>query len=103
MEWLNDLTLVSETFTQDDIGQQIATETTRTIFCTVHSVTRREWADASQKGLKPEFMCFLRDSGDYNGEMIAELDGARYIIYRTYLTDDGGVELYMRKDAGAVA
>lgn len=103
MERLNDLTLVSETFTTDDIGQQIAAETARTLFCTVHSVTRQEWADASQKGLKPELMCFLSDSDDYQNEEIAELDGVRYFIYRTFMTDDGGIELYLRKDAGAVS
>ena len=45
-------------------------------------------------------MVFLRDRADYEGESVAEIDGVRYEIYRTYLTNDGGIELYLKKSAG---
>lgn len=37
---------------------------------------------------------------DYNGERIAELDGVRYGIYRTYLAQNEFIELYLERKAG---
>lgn len=104
MERLTDITLVTTTVTTDAIGQQIeADEATRTLVATLHGITRQEWTAAAQTGLNPEGMAFLRDSDDYQGEEILEMNGVRYVIYRTYPTDDGGIELYYRKNVGVNA
>ena len=104
MERLTDIKLVTTTVTTDSIGQQIeADEATRTLVATLHGITRQEWSSVAQIGLNPEGMAFLRDSDDYQGEEILELNGVRYVIYRTYLTDDGGIELYYRKSVGVNA
>lgn len=101
MERLADISLIKTSYTKDEIGQQVATdEATRTLVCSLYSVSRQEWHAAAQAGLNPECMAFLTDSADYEGEEIAEIDGTRYGIYRTYLTDDGGIELYLRKNVG---
>ena len=101
MERLTDLDLIKTQYETDAIGQQVeAGEATRTLVCTLFSISRQEWAVAAQTGLNPECMAFLHDSADYEGETIAEIGGTRYGIYRTYLTDDGGIELYLRRNAG---
>lgn len=37
---------------------------------------------------------------DYAGETLAELDGVRYGIYRTYLGKNETIELYLERKAG---
>ena len=101
MERLVDITLVKTSYMKDAIGQQVKTDgATRTLVCTLYSISRQEWQAAAQAGLNPECMAFLRDGADYEGEDIAEIDSVRYGVYRTYMTDDGGIELYLRKNVG---
>lgn len=98
MERLVDLTLVSVEYETDEIGQQIEDEeVTRTLLATLHSVSRQEWSMGAQMSLNPEGMAKLTHSGDYQDEEYLEIDGKRFAIYRTYPTDDGGIELYYRK------
>lgn len=101
MDRLADITLISITYETDQIGQRIQSEeATRTLICTLHSITRMEWQSAAQQGLQPECMVKLSSSDDYEGELIAKMNNVRYSIYRTYMTEDGGIELYLRKDVG---
>lgn len=104
MERLVDINLIKTEYQTDAIGQQITgEEVTRTLCATLSGISRQEWAMAAQTGLNPEGMAFLHDSADYEGEDIIEMAGTRYVIYRTYLTDDGGIELYYRREAGVGA
>lgn len=101
MERMADISLIKTTYQTDAIGQQLeGEEVTRTLLATLHGISRQEWSMAAQTGLNPEGMAFLRDSADYEGEELLELEGVRYSIYRTYPTDDGGIELYYRKNVG---
>ena len=101
MERLADIVLVAVTYKQDAYGQEIVdVETTRTLTATISSLTRAEWMAAAQAGLNPEGIAFLRDSDDYENEQILKINGARYMIYRTFMTPDGGIELYYRKAVG---
>jgi SPP1 family predicted phage head-tail adaptor len=104
MERIADITLVKITYETDAIGQEIEDEeATRTLTATLHGISRQEWAMAAQTGLNPQGMAFLRDSADYDNEDLLELDGVRYGIYRTYPTEDGGIELYYRRNIGVNA
>lgn len=98
MDKVEVLTLVSTTEAADAIGQQISTETTRSVYCTVKSITRAEWIAARQQELAPEAVCtvFFKD---YSGETIAELGGKRYDIYRVYGVGDY-IELYLGQRVG---
>lgn len=93
------LTLISVAYVQDNIGQPVARETTREVYCGLSSVTREEWAQAGQRGLNPEYRATMF-APDYNGEGLAELDGVRYGIYRTYLGRSETIELYLGRKAG---
>lgn len=94
--------LISKTYTTDSMGQRVATEKSTTVFATLTSISRAEWVSYSQsgrQGLVPSYVASVF-MGDYNGESIAEYDGKRYGIYRTYERDDEQVELYLEKKAG---
>ena len=94
--------LISKTYTTDTMGQKIATEKSTTVYATLGSISRAEWTSYSstgRSGLVPAYMVTVF-MGDYNGESIAEYNGARYGIYRTYERDDEQVELYLEKKAG---
>lgn len=98
MDRVEVLTLVSTTETADAIGQQIPTETTRTVYCKIESVTRAEWIAARQQDLAPEAVCKVFFM-EYSGERIAELKGKRYDVYRVYEAGDY-IELYLGQRVG---
>ena len=101
MERIVDVKLISIEYAKDSIGQDIEQETASDAICgELNSVTQQEWFMAARKGLNAEGMVKLRDLADYNKESVIEIDDVKYSIYRTFLTDDGGIELYYRKKAG---
>lgn len=90
--------LIKSTYTVDSIGQYVPTESARYVYGTKKPITRTEWNTAGQRGLKPEFMVSMF-TYDYQYEDIAEVEGKRYGIYRTYTNGDT-IELYMEKKEG---
>lgn len=92
--------LIKENYVQDEIGQMVPSETETEIYVEILSVTRSEWAAASRDGLNPAIM--LRTQRlNYLGERIAELEGVRYGVYRTYTPPDSDlIEIYLEEKAG---
>lgn len=92
------LTLIGVTYAADSIGQLIPQETRRDVFCNLSSVSASEWFEAGALAERrtPAIM-FVHD---YAGEELAELDGVRYGIYRTYLGRNETIELYLERKAG---
>lgn len=93
------LTLISETYTEDAIGQQVPQESRREVFGNVSGVSASEFFDAGRAGLKPEYRVTMF-APDYEREEIVELDGVRYGVYRTYLGKNETIELYLERKAG---
>ena len=91
--------LFTQSYAMDEIGQQIAAETAREVFCNVGSVSRAEWFDAGRNGMKPQYKVTMF-APDYAGETIAEYGGKRYGVYRTYLGQNETVELYLEQKGG---
>lgn len=96
------LILISVQHKVDDIGQQVPQETYREVFCNITGVSADEWFNAGKAGLRAEYRAtmFLYD---YHGEELAELDGVRYGIYRTYVGRNETIELYLERKAGVYA
>lgn len=92
--------LISETYEGDALGQQVATEHLREVFCQIDSVRQTEWFSAGQKGLKAQFVVKVF-ADDYAGESLIEVDGVRYGIYRTFLNAHDQMELYLERKGGA--
>ncbi len=91
--------LIGQTYKKDSIGQMIPEETEREVFCSVSSVSGSEWFEAGRNGIRPEVKVTMF-CPDYQGEVIAELDGTRYSVYRTYMAKHELMELYLEKKAG---
>lgn len=100
MDRISKVALISHTSTHDDIGQEIQQETRNTVYCTVLSITRTEWAAAHQRSLSPA-VCLKVFSLDYQRETAAEFEGKRYDIYRTFGIGDY-IELYLGERVGEI-
>ena len=94
------LTLVAQTITTDQYGNEVATEVETTVFCEVDSITQSEFYQAANTELNPEYK-FTIFFSDYDGQPIVIYKGVRYAIYRTYRADDN-LELYAERKIGAI-
>lgn len=94
-----ELILYSETNTQDDFGVYQRTETQRTVFCQVDSVTQNEFYEGGRNGLNPEYK-FTMFGPDYDGERTVGYNGLRYAVYRTYMLRNDDIELYVQREGG---
>lgn len=70
----------------DDSGKPVVIETSREVFCGVRSIGQKEFYQAHASDFRPEIKFILADYLDYEGETLAEHDGRRYRILRTYRT-----------------
>ena len=93
------ITLITQTITTDKYGNEVATETERTVYCEVDSISQTEFYAAANTELTPEYR-FTIFFGDYEGESLVKFNGARYSVYRTYRTGDD-LELYTERKIGA--
>lgn len=91
--------LITTSYSVDAIGQQVPVETVRQVYCNIRSVSRSEWQSGGVLGLKPELQITMF-THDYEGEEIVEVEGVRYGIYRTYLTENESLELYLERKVG---
>lgn len=88
----HELILIHHTFVKDEIGNQIPTETRKSILCKVSSVGRNEFYNAAVNELKPEKV-FVIHRYEYEDENLVEFEGKQYSVIRTYSTDFEEIEL----------
>ena len=84
--------LIGKTYTQDEIGQSIATETVTEPFAIIRDVSGAE-SERPVEGLRPSKVFDVLMT-EYNDQETVEYKDVRYHIYRTYLRDDARIELY---------
>lgn len=87
------IALLKTTYTQDDLGEWTETGEEVNVFAYVSSITMAEFYQAGMQGMKPEYR-FLIWQTEYDGEETLKYNDVVYTIYRTYLRDDGRIELY---------
>ena len=75
------------------------TETKRSVPCTVKSIGQQEAYLAMGQGLNPELKVILAHDFEYGGERLCEMDGVKYDILRTYVTETDGIELTLQRVA----
>ena len=73
------LTLIKRTHGTDKISK-------REVFCSLRSVGMREFYQANAVDIHPDAVFVLADYLDYEGETMADHDGQRYHVLRTYRT-----------------
>ena len=94
------ITLVTQTISTDTYGNEVISETEKTVFCEVFSIGQGEFFAAANTELNPEYR-FNIFFGDYDGQEIVKYKGVKYAIYRTYRTGDD-LELYVERKIGAL-
>lgn len=93
------ISLITKTYTQDDIGEWVETETKTDVFARVESISMSEFYQAGMQGFKPEYRMTVW-MNEYSGQDILEYQSKIYTIYRTYRTDEGRIELYVTERKG---
>ena len=86
------ISLVTETRSRHGVHETV-TESEREVFAEIRSVTRSEYYTALNAGIQPEYVFKLTAEDDYQKEHFLKYGGQKYRIVRTYLTDDGGIEI----------
>lgn len=99
MDRSSQMVLIGLTYTLDALKQEVATESRRTVFCNITSVSGSEFLDAGRSGIKAEYRATMFKY-DYENEKIVELNNKRYGVYRTYETNNDMIELYLEEKAG---
>lgn len=93
------ITLLTSKYTQDAIGQWIKTVDETNVFGYVSSVTMSEFYQAGMQGFKPDFRITIWMT-EYHDEEELVYNDKVYSIYRTYIRDDGRIELYVTERKG---
>jgi len=84
--------LVSETRSAHGVHEAI-TENVREVPAEIRSVTRSEYYTALNAGVQPELVFKLTLDADYQGEHFLRYGNQKFRVVRTYLTNDGGIEI----------
>lgn len=76
------ISLVTETISHDDVGNEIYTSTTTDVFAIPRSVYASEFYQAAQIGLHPSITFTLTNREDYEGQKKLIWEGKNYSIIR---------------------
>jgi len=99
MTYDHELILINQSYSFDEIGNQIPSDEVETsILCAVKSVNREEFYRAAVAGLNPEIV-FLIHAYEYNGERKVKFNDETYRVIRTYQTDFEEMELVCERVA----
>ena len=100
MTYDNELTLISEIYIQNEIGEMVPVESETTVLCKVKSVKQSEFYNAAATGLRPARI-FVIHGYEYAGQQKVEFEGKRYSVLRMYATEFEEVELTCVRTAAA--
>ena len=94
--WSDEITLIStkepdERVDSDGFPNKLLTEESK-VFCDKKNVGYAEYFKSQQAGITVSFKVEVHKV-DYSGEMLAEFEGKRYSILKTYEVNDDTIEL----------
>lgn len=95
-----EVSLISVTYLVDELAQRIPVEQIRTVLGYLSSISASEFFEAGRSGLNPQLRVTMF-APDYHGETAVDVSGVRYGVYRTYMSADDTIELYLERKAGA--
>lgn len=91
--------LMSTIITVDELFQQIEVKQPEMVYCAVSSIGQNEFSASMQNGLKANLTIII-DYDEYDGQKSVEYNRKMYSVYRTFVRDDGDVELYCEVKIG---
>lgn len=93
-KWCDQVTLITETEPEETHNENgfknPMKESKRTVYCNKRSVSQGEYYKAQQAGMKVEVKVEVH-TVDYEGEALAEFEGKRHSVLKTYEPTDGDV------------
>ncbi|RBP89395.1 SPP1 family predicted phage head-tail adaptor [Cytobacillus firmus] len=95
----DELTLIEQVYGSDNIGNQIPSEKKTTILCDSKSVSRAEFYNAANNGMKPTRI-FLIHKFEYDEQQKVEFEGKRYDVIKTYKVNSEEIELTCQRMIG---
>ena len=94
--WADEITLIAITEPEERVNSNgfpnEPTETPLTVFCNKKSVGHSEFFRGQQAGIQADFKVDVH-TVDYSGQQLAEFNGKRYQILKTYEINDDTIEL----------
>ena len=75
--------LISVTYTEDEVGNQIPAETFTEVWAEVTGIRQSEFYNAAIAGLRPE-RTFVVWANEYSGQTKIEADGVKYKLIRAF-------------------
>lgn len=91
--WDHEIKLISKKVTgKDKLLQPISEDVEVTLLCRKKKVTRSEFYQANQAGLKPSLVVEIRNF-EYENQEFAKFEGKQYRILKTYPIDSEILEL----------
>nr|DAH24313.1 MAG TPA: head closure knob [Caudoviricetes sp.] len=97
-----ELTLLSNSFKYDDIGQRIPkSKETKVPIISVQSIYHEEFYEANKQGLRPSIK-FILSSLNYSGETDLIYAGQRYTVIRDTSTNPDEITLICERKIGDV-
>ncbi|HEL1817137.1 TPA: phage head closure protein [Streptococcus suis] len=91
--WNHEITLIAKKITgKDKLKQNITEEVKTVLLCRKKSITRSEFYQANQAGIRPSLVVDIH-SFEYDNQELAEFEGKRYRILKTYPVDLETLEL----------
>lgn len=95
----DELILIKNTFENDSIGNQIEKNEESIVFCEVKSISRTEFYQAAQSGMKPG-AAFIIYGFEYDNQEFVRHNGIKYKVIKTYKINDNDLELTCEKVIG---
>ena len=71
-------------FSQDSALNQVPVYTDREVFVKPRSVSRSDFYQAAQSGLKPSIVLLISTAEDYQGEKVVLFESKEYTVLRVY-------------------
>ena len=92
--------LISTVLTLDDYGVQQKIEISTSVYAQIKSASQSEFFNGGRNGLNPQLVFVIREE-EFEDQETALYSNKRYSIYRTFVRNDGYVELYAEYRKGA--
>lgn len=100
MDNLRKVALIKRTPFVNSLGEvNNATILRRDVYGVITSSTQQEWFTAHRDGINALYKLVIY-SFEYEDELLVELDGEIYSVYRTFKQSIDKIELYLEKKAG---
>lgn len=94
-----EITLIQRIPSVGEYHEVVYTEARTTVYGIRSSVSSDEWFAANRSDINSKMRVTIY-SFEYSGQTLAEVNGTRYAIYRTYESDMDHIELYLEEQVG---